>query len=299
MRASWDHFRKNPADLALGLAKGQLAGPVQTFAQMIRLAFLGAAGDPLRIIPPAVIVAISVLFAGVLFRQLTARPRLFPINRDMRLFCIFFLGGYLISIPFFYKDGGLRLHAAVLPTLCFMLVSVLLPPGAAAENRLPNGGPGRLLAGAAGLGFVLIGLAGFIALVHPKNHKFDPFPAHTSLSGGAWIFRFEAGWPKCDLRRFAAEAGDKRPHWFSGAIPDDDYRSAGIGEILGRGDLYFGFDEGAREWKIIHTDREVGLVNKVEAAAADGSGSKDGKYRDFSPADTLEVLETAPKGASR
>ena len=128
MQASWRHFTEHPFDLAWGLAKGQVLGPVQTFAQIVRLAFLGAAADPLRIIPPAAIIIISLCFAGVLWCRWVSRARVLSGNGNVRLFCMLFLVGYLVSIPFFYKDGGLRLHAAVLPALSYLLVWVLLPP---------------------------------------------------------------------------------------------------------------------------------------------------------------------------
>jgi hypothetical protein len=290
LEASKQHFEAHPLDLVRGLIKSQVLGPLQTFSQMARLAFLGAAGDPLRIIPPAAIIVISLCFAGVLWCQLVSKRRIGTINGDLRLFCLWFLLGYLISIPFFYKDGGLRLHAAVLPIISYMLVWVLLPPAAASDNALSSSNADRLLAGTTVLGFLILGLLSWISLAHPKSHQFEPIPVSKTLEGSKIAFRFKPGWPRCDLRNFERVRGDDKPHWFSGAIPDDAYRSAGLREIAGRGELYFGFDAGARVWRIIHTDKPVGLLNEVEIGSASHNGYTDNKYRDFYAAESVQII---------
>jgi hypothetical protein len=294
MQASWQYFKQHPFDLPLGLIKGQAVGPVQTFAQMARLVFLGAAGDPLRIIPPAVIIVMSVLFAGVLACQAVSGRRVFPASGNLRLFGMLFLGGYLTSIPFFYQDGGLRLHAAVLPVLSYMLVWVLLPPGAPNENTLSNSYADLPLIGTIGFGFVLLGLSVWISTAHPKSHKFDLIPGPAGVASNKTTFRFEPGWPQCDLRKFDRPRGDNRPRWFSGAIPDDNYRSEGIKEISGQGHLYFGFDAGARGWKIIHSDRPVGRLNQIEIGPGSPDGTHDDKYRDFWSAETVLPIGERP-----
>jgi hypothetical protein len=290
LEASGQHFREHPVDLVRGLAEGQVLGPLQSFAQMARLAFLGAAGDPLRLIPPVAIIVISLCFAGVLGCQWVSRTHVVSSNSDSRLFCILFAIGYFISIPFFYKDGGLRLHAAIVPVISYMLVWALLPGGAARENTLSNCNADRLLAGTTVFGFVLLGLVGWISLIHPKSDKFDLIPVFKSFEGDNIMFRFRPGWPQCDLRSFERVLGDKRPRWFSGAIPDDDYRSAGIREISGQGNLYFGFDAGARDWKIIHTDEPVGSLNKIDLGSGSHDGYRDNKYRDFYTAESVQVI---------
>jgi hypothetical protein len=290
LEASWQHFKEHPVDLVRGLVEGQLLGPLQTFAQMARVAFLGAAGDPLRIIPPAVIIVISFGFAGVLWCRFVSRRHVVSMNGNFRLFCILILVGYLISIPFFYKDGGLRLHAAILPVISYMFVWLLLPPGAAGENTLSNRNADRLFAGTTVFGFVLLGLLGWISLMHPKSHQFDLLPVNKSFEDNKIIFRFKPGWPRCDLRNFERVRGDDKPHWFSGAIPDDDYRSAGLRDISGRGELYFGFDAGARVWKIIHTDKPVGLLNGVKIGPGSHNGYSDNKYRDFYSAESVQII---------
>jgi len=290
LEASRQHFRAHPLDLVQGLIKSQVLGPLQTFSQITRLAFLGAAGDPLRIIPPAAIIVISFGFAGVLWCQFVSRRHVVSMNGSLRLFCILILVGYLISIPFFYKDGGLRLHAAVLPVISYMLVWVLLPPSTASDNSLLNGNADRLLAGTTVFGFVLLGLLGWISLIHPKSYQFNLLPVNKSFEENKIMFRFKPGWPRCDLRNFERVRGHDKPHWFSGAIPDDDYRSAGLREIAGRGELYFGFDAGARVWKIIHTDKPVGLLNGVEIGPVSHNGYPDNKYRDFYSAETVQII---------
>jgi hypothetical protein len=290
LEASKLHFKEHPADLAKGLIKAQVLGPLQTFAQLVRLAFLGAAGDPLRIIPPAAIVAGWMLFAGVLACQWASRKRGLRASGNFRSFCVLFLIGYLTSIPFFYIDGGLRLHAAVLPIVSYMLVRVLLPPpDTVGENALSGNSAGRVLAGTTAFGCVLVGLVGWISLAHPKSRNFEPIPVTESAGENKMIFRFEPGWPQCDLRGFEHRAGDNKPRWFSGAIPDDGYRSAGIREIAGQGHLYFGFDAGERVWKIVHTDQRVGLLNKVEVRSHEGDREK--IYRDFYSAEDVQVID--------
>jgi hypothetical protein len=54
--------------------------------------------------------------------------------------------------------------------------------------------------------------------------------------------------------------------------------------------LYFGFDAGAREWKIIHTDKVVGLLNKVEVESGARGAYRDAKYRDFYAAQSVQVV---------
>lgn len=104
------------------------------------------------------------------------------------------------------------------------------------------------------------------------------------------LFRFKAGWPQCDLTNFERLGGDQRPRWFSGAIPDDNYRSKGVREIAGMGNLYFGFDAGARDWKIVHTDQPLGLVNEIEAQPPSDSTRRGAFYRDFYEAKTVKVI---------
>ena len=252
LQASWQHFRERPIDLAKGLVKAQLLGPVQTFAQVARLAFLGAAGDPRRIIPSAAIIVVSLCFAGVLWGPRLLTRNAPAINRNLRLFGIMFIIGYLLSIPFFYQDGGLRVHAAVLPIVSYMLVRGLLPLGRMEENVLKDRYADRLVAGTTVFGFILLGLVGWVCLVHPKSDRFDviPLPEAGLRARHGIVFRFSPGWPQCDLRIFERGTVDRRPHWFSGPISDDNYRSAAIWEISGQGHLYFGFDAGARQWKI-------------------------------------------------
>jgi hypothetical protein len=288
LEASWQHFRAHPVDLVRGLAKGQVLGPLQSFAQMARLAFLGAAGDPLKIIPAAAIIAISFLFAGVLWCQWVLRRHVG--TSTFRLFWILILLGYLVSIPFFYKDGGLRLHAAMLPVTSYVLVWLLLPPGATSGNALSKGNADRFLAGTAAFGFVLLGLLGWISIIHPRSYNFEPLPVVKNIDENKIMFRFEPGWPQCDLRKFERVLGGSRPRWFSGAIPDDDYRSEGIRQIVGQGNLYFGFDSGAHDWKIIHTDKPVGLLNEVEAEPRSHANYRGDKYRDFYSAKTVQVI---------
>jgi hypothetical protein len=295
LEAAKQHFKEHPVDLAKGLIKAQMLGPLQTFAQIVRLAFLGAAGDPLRIIPPAAIIAGWVLFAGVLACQWTSRKHGWRVNSNFRVFCILLLIGYLVSIPFFYIDGGLRLHAAVLPIVSYLLVRVLMPSaGVADENAFLSANASRVLTGATTFGLVLLGLVGWIALVHPKSPNFAPIPVSVMEGENNIIFRFEPGWPRCNLRNFDRPPGYGRPRWFSGAIPDDDYRSAGIREIAGKGYLYFGFDSGARVWKIIHTDQPVGLLNRIEVRSGNPEGSREKIYRDFYSSETVQVIGATP-----
>jgi hypothetical protein len=290
LEAARQHFSQHPVDLAWGLSKGLVLGPLKTFNQIARLAFLGAAADPLRIISRGASIVMFVGFAGVLWCQLISRRRVVSINGDVRLFCIWVLIGYVISIPFFYEDGGLRLHAAILPVIAYMLVWVLLPPSAASENTLSNNNADRLLAGTTVFGLTLLGLLGWICLIHPRSQNFDLIPAFKRLEENKITFWYKPGWPQCDLRNFEGAAGDNRPRLFSGAIPDDNYRSAGIREIAGQGNLYFGYDAGAREWKIIHTDEVVGLLNKVEVESGARGAYRDARYRDFYAAQSVQVV---------
>src|SRR6185437_15580479 len=151
----------------------------------------------------------------------------------------------------------------------------------------------QLLAGTTAFGFVLLGLLGWIAVIHPKRHDFEPIFVPESVEEHKIVFLFEPGWPQCDLRNFARVLGDNRARWFSGAIPDDNYRSAGIREISGRGYLYFGFDATTRDWKIIHTDQPVGLLSEVEIGARSHEGSRDNKYQDFYSAKNVQVIGAA------
>jgi len=283
LKAAKEHFREHPIDLVRGLIKGQVLGPVQTFAQFSRLAFLGAAGDPLRIIPGAAIIVISLGFAGVLLCFWASRSKAVSSSREIRLFCIWIWIGYLTSIPFFYEDGGLRLHVAMVPVIAYMLVWTMLPGDRGYVNALADRNASRLFASTSVFGGVLLGLLGWIAFCHPKSDRFDLIAASKSLGENNIMFWFRPGWPQCDLRTFARPVGDKKPRWFSGAIPDDDFRAAGIREVEGQGDLYLGFDPGARLWKIIQTDKPIGSLNKLE----EGSG----KGRDFYPAQTVEVIK--------
>ncbi len=290
LEASRRHFKEHPGDLIRGLIEGQVQGPLQTFAQVVRLSFLGAAGDPLRIIRPVVIIVISVLFAGVLCCQLISRRGGLSTQPNHRLFFILFLIGYLASIPFFYKDGGLRLHAAVLPILSYVLVWVLLPATNASRDVPSISNGDRLFAGTVAFSSVLLGLLVWIVLAHPKSHDFDAFPTTRYLKENEIMFRFKPGWPKCDLRKFERARGDDKPRWFSGAITDDNYRSAGIRGISGYGDLYFGFDGAARVWKIIHTNQPVGLLNRVDIVSGYPEVSEDKQYRDFYSVRSVEIV---------
>jgi hypothetical protein len=202
--------------------------------------------------------------------------------------------GYLISIPFFYQDGGLRLHAAVLPTVSYMLVWALLPPGAATEDALLSDNADRLLVGTAAFVVVLLGLLAWILLIHPNDRKFDLIPVPENTGENKITFLFKPGWPQRDLSNFERVPVDNRLRWFTGAIPDDAYRSAGIREISGQGHLYFGFDANAREWRIIHTDQLLGLLNKIEIRAGGHAGYRDNKYRDYLSAESVQVLDAKP-----
>jgi hypothetical protein len=290
LEASKQHLKMHPIDLAQGLIKGQMLGPLQTFSQIARLAFLGAGGDPLKLIPPSAIIVISLWFAGVLGCRWIAKRRAGSTNRDFRLFFALVLVGYLVSIPFFYKDGGLRLHAAILPIISYMLVWVLLPCGAAGDNALSNSDANRLLAGTTVIGFVLMGSMGWISLMHPKSHNFDPLSASRSLAEDEIEFRFKPHWPQCDLRKFERVPSGSRPRWLSGAIPDDDYRSRGIREIAGQGNLYFGYDASTREWRIIHAYEPVGLLNKIKLKSGSYDRYRDNRYRDFYSAETVQTI---------
>jgi hypothetical protein len=285
LQASWSHVKQHPADLVRGLIKSQAVGPLQTFAQISRLAWLGAAGDPLRIIPAGVIAAICLLFAAVLSCRLAAKSRPLSIHGDARLFFVWYLAGYVLSIPFFFKDGGLRLHAAILPVVSYLLVWIMLP-AESADHSVSSGRADRLLWGASAAGFCLIALVGWIILGHPRGPHFDPFAAPRTAADGRMMFRFDSGWPACDLSKFPPSSGDGKPHWFSGPIPDDDYRSAGLREIAGRGHLYFGFDAGARIWRIIRADELAAPVSLIEI---DRNEHSDGRYRDFYSAESVQA----------
>jgi len=289
LEASWRHFEERPGDLVRGLVKGQVFGPSQTFAQIVRLAFLGAVGDPLKIIPAAAIALISFLFAAVLWCQRASRANDALGEGKFRLFWGVILLGYLVSIPFFYKDGGLRIHAAMLPIVSYGLVWLLLPASATNCTSLSNGVATRLFAGANVFGFVLLGLLGFICL-HPRSGSFEPLPVEHGAVDGKMLFRFQPGWPQCDLGKFERPDPGERPHWFSGAIPDDDYRSEGIREIAGQGKLYFGFDAGAGDWKIVHTGQPVELINEIEVGPRSHSNRRNDIYRDYYQAKTVQVI---------
>ena len=284
LEAARQHFTQHPLDLPRGLIEAQVLGPLQTFAQIARLAFLGAAADPLRLIHPASIFVISFGLAAVLSCQLISRRRRTSINRAARLFATWFLIGYLISIPLFYKDGGLRVHAAILPVIAYMLVWVLLPPREASEGSLSDANADRLLAGTAAFGFALLGLLGWMCLIHPRSHNFEAMPVVSNLKENEIIFRFKPGWPQCDLRNFEGPAADNKPRWFSGVIPDDKNSSARIKEIAGHGNLYLGFDAGARQWIMIATDRAVGLQNEVKLA------NRDTTYPGLYAAESVKVV---------
>jgi hypothetical protein len=290
LEASRQYFTEHPLDLVWGLTKAQVLGPLQSFAQITRLAFLGAVGDPLKIVPPAAIIVISFWFAGVLLCQWISKRSVVSGNGDRRRFFNWILLGYLLSIPFFYKDGGLRIHAAMLPIISYLLVWALLPASSASENALLDANANRFLAGTSVFGFVLLGLLGWISIIHPKSRHFDLLPFPRISEAHKMVFRFEPGWPQCDLRNFERVLDDKRPRWFSGAIPDDNYRSEGIKDIAGQGNLYFGFDASTRDWKIVHTDKPIGLQNKIQISPGNRNGYRDNKYRDFFSAETVEVI---------
>jgi hypothetical protein len=291
LEASKQRFTERPFDLVRGLITAQVLGPLQTFSQITRVTFFGAASDPLRIISPFAIIVVSLCFAGVLWCKWAARMRVGSSNRDFRLFCVWILIGYLISIPFFYKDGGLRLHAAILPLIFYMFVWVLLPRNAASDNVLLSGNAGRLLVGTTVFGFALLGLLSWISLLRPKGHTFDPLLSFQSSRESTIVFRFEPGWPQCDLRRFEPVPGDSKPRWLSGAIPDFDYLSSGIRAISGRGSLYFGFDATGRKWEIIHVNEPVGLLNKIMLEPGRYNRYRDSRYRDFFWGETVQVID--------
>jgi hypothetical protein len=290
LEAAKRHFNQRPSDLARGLVKGQALGPLQTFFQIVRLAFLGAAGDPLRIIPSLAIVVLSVYFALVLLCPWTLKSHGTPASKELRVFCTWMLLGYLISIPFFYKDGGLRLHAALLPLVSYMLLWVLLRPAVAAESALSGNAADRLLAGTTAFAVTLLVLGSWISLTHPQGRQFNSIPVAKNPANGTIQLWFKPGWPQCDLRRFAYTPVDDRPRWFSGAIPDDDYRSAGIRDISGKGDLFFGFDPAERKWRIIHSEERLGLLNSIRLGSNNQSLHPDNKYRDYYSAETVEII---------
>jgi hypothetical protein len=218
--------------------------------------------------------------------------RIASVNGDVRLFCIWFLIGYVTSIPFFYEDGGLRLHAAILPLVGYMLVWVLLPPSATSEHDLSDHSANRLRAGLLVLGFTPLGLLGWISLVHPMSHSFDRIPESAGLGENTILLRLKPGWPQCDLRKFERAAGDDKPRWFSGAYPEGNYRTEEVREIAGRGSLYLGFDAGAHDWKAIQTDRAVGVLNKVEVESERHDADTDSMSRDFYAADSVQIIGT-------
>lgn len=286
LQAARQHFADQPLDLARGILKGQIFGPLQSFAQLARLAFLGAAGDPLRLVAPAEITAVSVFFACILAVQWARRRRTVAPNRSWRVFFLWLLLGYLLSIPFYYRDGGLRVHAAVFPAIAYLLVWLLLPPGNAPPDSGADVRGERISASTLGFGLVLLMSLGWLILIHPKSSTFDRLPSAEGISDRTLLFLFNPGWPQADLSNFPPGGGDGRLRWFSGAMPDDEYRSAGIREISGHGYLYFGFDEATQIWKIIHTDRPIGLLNQIEVK----SGRNQGKYRDFYTAERVQVI---------
>jgi hypothetical protein len=263
---------------------------VQTFAQIVRLAFFGAAGDPSRIIPSAAIAAVSLLFAGIFWCLWVSSKGASLLNDNSRIFYRSFMVGYLLSIPFFYKDGGLRLHAAVLPVLSYMIACLLQPADAAGEGSNSLAGAGRFLTAATAFGFLLLGLLGWISTMHPKGGNFNLASAAVSAPENEVVFRFMPGWPRCDLGKFERRQNDDSPRWFSGAIPDDDYRSAGIRQISGQGYLYFGFDAGALQWKIMHTDQPIGELSMIAVRPLSHE-----MYRDFYSADSVQIIGAAAR----
>jgi hypothetical protein len=289
LQAARQHFARHPLDLARGLIRGLILGPLQTFFQIARLAFLGATADPLRIFPIHVTMVIAVVFGALLWCQLISRRRVASVNGDARLFCIWFLIGYVTSIAFFYKDGGLRIHAAILPFVAYALVWVVLPPGAATENDLSDHNADRLLTGSLVLGFTSLALLGWICLVHPMNHSFERIPGSASSGEDMMVLWFKPGWPQCDLRKFEA-TGDDKPRWFSGVFPDGTYQTEDFRGIAGRGNLYLGFDAGTRGWRAIHTEHAVGLQNKVEIESGRNGGHPDSMSRAFYAADSVQII---------
>jgi len=291
LQASKQHLRAHPGDLVRGLVESQALGPLQSFSQISRLAFLGAAGDPLRLIPASAIMAISLCFAGILACLLLSKRGTLAAPSIMRTFFSWFMLGYLISIPFFYKDGGLRIHAAVLPIISYILVRALRPLDATRSAVLSSSDANRLVAATTVFTALLLGLSAWISLAHPSSRGFSPIPPMANFGANKMPFMFKPGWPQCDLAKFAPALGDDRPRWFSGAIPDDNYRSAGIKAISGLGNLYFGFDTNTRIWKIIHTSGSVGLLNEVEIASGNNHGFGDTLYRDFYSAKSVQAVK--------
>jgi hypothetical protein len=290
LEAARQHFTHHPLDLIRGLLKGQVLGPLKTFNWIARLAFMGAAGDSLRIFSPAVGSVIPIVFAGFLWCQLRSRRRVASVNSDARWFFIWFLIGYVVSIPFIYEDGGLRVHAPIFPFVAYMLVWLLLPPSAASERDLSGPNANRLLAGSLALGVILLGLLGWISVAHPMIH--DRIPLVAGSGENTTLLWFEPGWPHCDLRKFERSAGDDRPRRFSGVYPDGEYGSGEIRQIAGRGGLYLGYDAGARDWKAIHTDQAVGVLNKVEVESEHHSADTDPRSREFYEADSVQIIST-------
>ena len=239
-----------------------------------------------RLVAPAEITAVSVFFACILAVQWARRRRTVAPNRSWRVFFLWLLLGYLLSIPFYYRDGGLRVHAAVFPAIAYLLVWLLLPPGNAPPDSGADVRGERISASTLGFGLVLLMSLGWLILIHPKSSTFDRLPSAEGISDRTLLFLFNPGWPQADLSNFPPGGGDGRLRWFSGAMPDDEYRSAGIREISGHGYLYFGFDEATQIWKIIHTDRPIGLLNQIEVK----SGRNQGKYRDFYTAERVQVI---------
>ena len=290
--AARQHFAQHPLDLARGLIKGQVLGPLKTFNEIARLAFLGAAADPLRIFSPAAGMIIPLVFALLLWCQLISQRRLASVTGDVRRFCIWFLLGYVTSIPFFYEDGGLRLHAAILPFVAYALVWMLPPASTATEPGRLDHNANRLLAGSLVLGFIPLGLLGWISLAHPMSPSFDRVPRSASSGEDTIVLWLKPGWPRCELGKFERAAGDNKPRWFSGAYPDGIYRSEEVRGIAGRGNLYLGFDASAHDWKAIHTDQAVGLLNKVEVEPRHQGGHVDLPQEDFYTADSVQIIGT-------
>jgi hypothetical protein len=294
LQAAKQHFLQRPWDLVLGLAKGQVLGPVKSLNQATRQAFLGADGDPLRLVSPAISILIFMAFVAVICVQLMSRGAA-ATNSDVRLFALWFLLGYLLSIPFFYEDGGVRLHAAVLPFLAYLFVWLMLLPSPVTEYVLTTANAHRLAVVSMVLSCALGGTLGCM-LVLTRGGNFAPLPRFGSATGNTMIFLFKPGWPQCDLRKFEKTTGEHRPLWFSGVIPDYNDRAQALREIAGRGNLYLGVDAGAREWKAIHTDADLGLLTEMQTESAGDSRQREAKYGDYDEASVVRIVDTkAPR----
>jgi hypothetical protein len=179
-----------------------------------------------------------------------------------------------------------------LPFVAYALVWMLLPPSTAPEPDRLDHNANRLLAGALALGFIPLGLLGWISLAHPMSPRFARVPRSASLGEDTIVLWLKPGWPRCELGKFERAAGDNKPRWFSGAYPDGIYRSQEVRGIAGRGNLYLGFDASAHDWKAIHTDQAVGLLNKVEVEPRQQGGHVDLPLEDFYAADTVQIIGT-------